>query len=71
MSTASPEQFKARLQAVYGFQDLFRTNGHEIWEALHGYYSGSVEEFYLHNQKALPPRGKALFGDLGLRKRSD
>ena len=70
MSPNTPEDFKAHLHGAHvnraGTERLVE-RGDEVWNALYGYYCGSVEAFYYPNlQGSLPPAGEALFRDLGL-----
>jgi SIR2-like domain len=66
ISPQTPEDFRAHLVRACGGPIPFPTDGDAIWESLYGYYCNSVEKFYIPNEQALPPRGRALFSDLGL-----
>jgi hypothetical protein len=71
MSPETPERFRAHLQSVErpsASASWVVERGDEIWNALYGYYCGSVEQFYTLNQSTLapPPAGQALFSDLGV-----
>jgi hypothetical protein len=66
MSPQTPEDFRRHLVRACGGPLPHRTVDDDIWESLHGYYYGCVEEFYVPNHTALPPRGETLFSDLGL-----
>jgi SIR2-like domain len=65
MSPASPDEFRAMLQGVGPAGAPYIRHGNELWQALHGYYRGSVTDYYIHNHVKLPRIGARLFEDLG------
>src|SRR5262249_14595533 len=66
MSPAIPEEFRARLHGVVGTGADYIERGDQLWQALHGYYRGSVTDFYMTDHVKLPRIGTRLFEDLGL-----
>lgn len=70
MSPETPETFGDNVcetrRSARKHQIGIEGQGDEIWKALHGYYCGSVDDYYTSNHVKLPPKGQALFRDLGL-----
>jgi hypothetical protein len=66
MSPATPDEFRATLQGVDGSGAVYIERGPELWQALHGYYRGSVTDYYISNHVKLPRIGARLLADLGL-----
>lgn len=68
VSPELPLDFKERLRFDPSLQRPL-PRGDDLWRGLFGYYCTSVTELYGKGTRDLPPRGKALFSDLGLRNR--
>jgi SIR2-like domain len=49
MSPAAPDEFRATLLSVDGTGAVYIERGQELWQALHGYYRGSVTDYYVPN----------------------
>jgi hypothetical protein len=69
MSPQTPETFRDNICETRRYRSRnqigYEGQGDDIWKALYGYYCGSVESYYTPHQVQLPPRGHALFKDLG------
>jgi len=70
MSPETPEAFRDNVcetrRSARRNQIGIAGQGDEIWNSLYAYYCGSIEDYYTSNHVKLPPKGEALFRDLGL-----
>lgn len=66
VSPLQPEEFKAMLEPVHGFNVDRPHQGAEIWKGIFGYYCGRVTDFFRVDSSNLTPQGLAFFKQVDL-----